>query len=770
MNQASNSEDAEWAAELNAAIAHEEPLFARAVIAVVTADVNELRHVLRESPELVRARSRSEHHATLLHYVTSNAIEDALQLSPLQIYNVIRDAQGPEREQAVIRALEVPKILFEAGAEIDALADAYGGGKAQTPLNWLVSSGHPSVAGVLAELTSLFCDAGANVDGLEGDSSPVVTALGFGHFQAAESLFEHGCRRDNLLLAAAAGDCEQLNAYRVAVDTESENGGWAFETGDLERIESNWFHPPKDQQGAAELALVFASMCGRLEAIRFLVDSGVDLNAVPVGTFMTSAPLHTAALVCQQSSVDLLIELGADPTVVETRYQGNAMGWAREGKCKSIIQKVGHYLPEFLRQKYADDSVLKQFVELIFAGDANSIREFLNDHPLTAEQINGPWFYFDSPAIVQCKKNLQIVDCLLEAGADIQQKSMWWAGGFGVLDETEPDLAEALMERGAKLDVWSAASLNRLQELEALLDEEPSRIHARGPDGKTPLHCVKSLETAKLLVARDAKLNVRCWDHDSTPLQYLVAEHAEVASYLVEQGCDADIMAAAVLGDISLAEKILAVDPTAIDACIDRKSFPSSAADNIYSWTIGWYLTPHQVAEKFRQSEMLEFLMEQGTPETQFLNACLLGKSERIADVLQKHPDIADSLTTTHTQHLAHAARNNQTAIVSRLLEQGFPVQSTGQHGATPLHWACFHGNAAMVEGVLKYQPPLELRDQDFKSTPLGWATHGSLNGWHRDTGDYLKVVQRLVQAGAQVEKPWKPIGHSEIDTFLSSF
>ena len=82
-------------------------------------------------------------------------------------------------------------------------------------------------------------------------------------------------------------------------------------------------------------------MCGRLEAIRFLVDSGVDINAVPEGTFMTAAPLHTAAMVCQEKAVRLLMELGADPTVVEPRYQSDAYGWARHGNCAKIVQLVG---------------------------------------------------------------------------------------------------------------------------------------------------------------------------------------------------------------------------------------------------------------------------------------------------------------------------------------------------------------------------------------------------------------------------------------------
>ena len=38
-----------------------------------------------------------------------------------------------------------------------------------------------------------------------------------------------------------------------------------------------------------------------------------------------------------------------------------------------------------------------------------------------------------------------------------------------------------------------------------------------------------------------------------------------------------------------------------------------------------------------------------------------------------------------------------------------------------------------------------------FVATPLGWAAHGSENGWDRRTGDYPAVVDALLQAGAEV-------------------
>src|SRR5207302_6921648 len=80
--------------------------FESAVEAVISGDLATLTAMLREHPELVRARSTRRHHATLLHYIAANGVEGTRQKTPPN-------------------ALEVMKILLEAGAEPDALADMY---------------------------------------------------------------------------------------------------------------------------------------------------------------------------------------------------------------------------------------------------------------------------------------------------------------------------------------------------------------------------------------------------------------------------------------------------------------------------------------------------------------------------------------------------------------------------------------------------------------------------------------------------------------------
>jgi hypothetical protein len=99
---------------------------------------------------------------------------------------------------------------------------------------------------------------------------------------------------------------------------------------------------------------------------------------------------------------------------------------------------------------------------------------------------------------------------------------------------------------------------------------------------------------------------------------------------------------------------------------------------------------------------------------------------------------------------IADAAEGNRTETVRLMLAAGWPVSARGTHGATPLHWGAWHGNAEMVREILRCAPPLEASDEAYGATPLGWAIHGSTNSWHCRTGDYCAVVDALLQAGAK--------------------
>jgi len=152
--------------------------FEAAAEAIVTGDTATLKRLLRDDPALIRARSTREHRATLLHYVAANGVEHDRQISPAN-------------------AVTMAEILLEAGADVDAEAEVYGGGC--TTLGLVATSVHPERAGVQNGLMQILIDHGAVIDrprGVGNDHSFVNGCLANGRPAAAEFLAARGACLD----------------------------------------------------------------------------------------------------------------------------------------------------------------------------------------------------------------------------------------------------------------------------------------------------------------------------------------------------------------------------------------------------------------------------------------------------------------------------------------------------------------------------------------------------------------------------------------------
>src|SRR4051794_25185554 len=115
---------------------------------------------------------------------------------------------------------------------------------------------------------------------------------------------------------------------------------------------------------------------------------------------------------------------------------------------------------------------LEAFKQSITNGDAETLRELLKKHPALRQQVNAPLFAFGTRPIAHAKKHRDVVDVLLENGADINLKSDWWAGPYGILELADPETAEFLISRGANVDVFAAAHLGKIDRLRELLDSD----------------------------------------------------------------------------------------------------------------------------------------------------------------------------------------------------------------------------------------------------------------------------------------------------------
>jgi len=410
----------------------------------------------------------------------------------------------------------------------------------------------------------------------------------------------------------------------------------------------------------------------------------------------------------------------------------------------------------------------QRFKQAVLHDDGASIRQLFAEHPDWKSRIDEPLFAFDSPAIVMAagRGKRDGIDALLEMGADINARSSWWAGGFGVLDNDRHDIAPYLIERGAKVDAHAAARHGMIGKLRELVAAGPELVHARGGDGQTPLHVASSVEIAGFLLDRGAAIDALDIDHESTPAQYLIRSRPEIVRYLIGRGCTTDILMASAAGDAALVRRHLDADPQSIRTRVNSEYFPMQnprAGGTIYCWTLGNNRSPHQVASSFGHQAVLALLFERTPDDLKLVQACLAGNAPMVKEMTAQNPQKVRATAQANPNYISDAAEDNHAEAVRLMLEAGWPTEGDGKH--TPLHWACWHGNAAMVLAILPFHPPLEALDAEYHATPLGWAIHGSENGTHRETGDYAETVRALLGAGAK--RPEKIEGSEAVRSVL---
>lgn len=432
----------------------------------------------------------------------------------------------------------------------------------------------------------------------------------------------------------------------------------------------------------------------------------------------------------------------------------NEYGFPTWAKLKSHVEALTLSPAEALKAAVCDSDPVRT-------------RQILDRHPELRAKIDDPLpdYAFGQHALFAAvqRSDRATIDVLLGAGANIQKRTDWWAGGFGVLDDCDPSMVDFLIERGAVLDAHSAARLGMLAKLRELVAADPDVVHARGGDGQTPLHFASTVEIAAFLLENGADIDARDIDHESTPAQYMLRveqkrhyphDRQDVARYLVSRGCRTDILMAAALGDADLVRRHLDADPECIRMSVSEQWFPKQnprAGGTIYIWKLGWHRTAHAVARDFGHEDVFQLLLVRTPEDLKLALACELGDEAVFHEFLAKHPDAAKTLSESDMQKLPNAAQNNNTNAVRLMLQAGWPVDTPGELGATALHWAGFNGNAEMAREILRSHPSLELKSREYAGTALSWAVYGSGNGWHSETGDFAGTVKALLDAGASV-------------------
>jgi hypothetical protein len=86
-----------------------------------------------------------------------------------------------------------------------------------------------------------------------------------------------------------------------------------------------------------------------------------------------------------------------------------------------------------------------------------------------------------------------------------------------------------------------------------------------------------------------------------------------------------------------------------------------------------------------------------------------------------------------------------------RLLDAGANPRLRGIFGETALHWAALLGEDRLAQRLIPVSD-IDLKDDKYNSSPLGWAIHQYYDPLAKNQGRQLKVASHLVAAGATVE------------------
>lgn len=202
------------------------------------------------------------------------------------------------------------------------------------------------------EITALLLDRGAPINGA-GGWSPLEEALYWNQRGVIDLLLKRGAAIDNLRKAAALGRIEIVESFfnsDGSLKTEAGKIDWPF--GELQKSNLNcrikdeleakvaqWSDDPQD---IINNSFVYACMHNQIEAARFLLDKGAQINAIPPGFDFAGTGLHYAALNGHRAMVEFLIQHGAKVDIKDTKVNSTPAGWADHGGHPELKEFLDH--------------------------------------------------------------------------------------------------------------------------------------------------------------------------------------------------------------------------------------------------------------------------------------------------------------------------------------------------------------------------------------------------------------------------------------------
>lgn len=246
--------------------------------------------------------------------------------------------------------------------------------------------------------------------------------------------------------------------------------------GDLARLNALLDAHPEliDERGGegVRTALHQAVFGNSEAAVKLLLERGANPNIRCEGD--NAYPLHFAVEKHRFPIIRLLVEHGGDTIGEGDYHELGVIGWATAW---DYIQPN----PEIVRYLVAHGARHNIF-SAVAVGDVEAIRELVARTPSDLERrMNGTIMRRMPLHLAVVKNQPAAMTTLLDLGANLESID---EARFSALDlaafEGRHDLAQALLERGAKVRLPAAVALHRTADVETLLRRDPGTLKPGG--------------------------------------------------------------------------------------------------------------------------------------------------------------------------------------------------------------------------------------------------------------------------------------------------
>jgi ankyrin repeat protein len=488
--------------------------------------------------------------------------------------------------------------------------------------------------------------------------------------------------------------------------------------------------------------------------------------------YFYTQPIHFAVREGHLDAVQILLEAGADPEW-NGYHDGSLIEMARDRGHEGVARLLEEARQRWGRVAPGIDHPIHQAAQ---EDDVVRVRALLDSEPTLVNRGDRAGGTPLHRAVLGSAR--RAIAVLLDRGAEIHaihsvargaRKGFWaadlqaidlaiWGSNLYARAKRDFDSARLLVARGAACDLTIAAALGDLDRVTALLDQDPASISKARANGKRPL---------------------------STAIEF---GHRAIARLLLDRGADpgwpelgaehgASLHAAASAGDRELVELLLArgADPNGgVDSGGNAVYAARTPELRALLMAHGGRLDPYDLVWMDQDDEVIRRVQEDLISAEHgcggvFTAVCARGKRELLLRLLDAGVRVPPVVTGCQGYLL------EKPELLRILLDHGMSPDLPNWQEQTLLHHLCGGGRReeagealARATILLDAGASLSARDEEYRSTPLGWAARSNMPD----------MVRFLLARGAPTnlpdDEPWStPLawaerrGHTEVVEIL---